>query len=281
MKPNRTKSAGISLLEMLLAITLLAVVMALLAVMLNHVSLTASHFQNEGELQEQVRVALNRMGDDLAHRVVGADVDSLLAKQSGNSTIYFFSEAPGYFITSGSDSVASGKKSGASLIGYAVDRDHRLVRLSKGLTWSDAENALPHLPVRIAEKWRELISAPRDGIDTASDPYFHVASAAVFRLECVAIARDGKAIRPGSLQQSGSSDVVTIRVAVAAVPAEWRARIADWDSLTAMFPSKDDAVSPAAQWQETLNRPDFAAQSGLPKGVAAHIRVFERHFSIP
>ena len=91
----------------------------------------------------QVRLIFDRMANDFSAIVRRQDVDYIFAKQNGNDTMYFFSEAAKYFDTSVSDSA----KSSLALVGYRVNSSFQLERLSRGLTWDGPVDRHQHREV--------------------------------------------------------------------------------------------------------------------------------------
>src|SRR5205085_11294729 len=79
----------------------------------------------------QARAVFERMAADFSSMIRRQDVDYIFAKQAGNDTMYFFSEATKYFDSSVSDPA----KSSLALVGYRVNPSFQLERLSRGLTW--------------------------------------------------------------------------------------------------------------------------------------------------
>ncbi len=85
----------------------------------------------------------------------------------------------------------------------------------------------------------------------------------------------------------GLSDVSSLVVAIAVLDAPSRRNARDLTQAMEAFPDPTDtdlsAAPPqlmATSWQTVVDNPDFASKAGLPKSVAAQIRIYQRYISI-
>ena len=137
-----TQFAAFTLVEVLFSIVLLSLVTVLVARIMSSATLATSQSAKQMDSNSQVQAVFERMASDFAGIVKRQDVDYVFAKQNGNDTMYFFSEAAKYFDSSVSDSA----KSSVSLVGYRVNSNFQLERLSRGLTWDGKVAPAPSSP---------------------------------------------------------------------------------------------------------------------------------------
>src|SRR5438874_3674711 len=114
---RRPLSSAFTLIELLLAIGVLAMLVALVGRLLSSATLAIHQSGNRMDSDSQVRIVFDRMANDFATMVRRQDVDYIFAKQNGNDTMYFFSEATKYF----DQSIADSAKSSVALVGYRVN----------------------------------------------------------------------------------------------------------------------------------------------------------------
>src|SRR5438067_10460227 len=128
---RRPSSSAFTLIELLVSIGVLAMLVVLVGRLMSSATLAISQSGKKMDSDSQVRIIFDRMANDFGAIVRRQDVDYIFAKQNGNDTMYFFSEAAKYFDSSVSDSA----KSSLALVGYRVNPSFQLERLSRGLTW--------------------------------------------------------------------------------------------------------------------------------------------------
>ena len=85
----------------------------------------------------------------------------------------------------------------------------------------------------------------------------------------------------------GLSDVSSLVVAIAVLDAPSRRNTQDLTPAMEAFLDPTDAdlsATPpqlmATSWQTVIDKPDFASKAGLPKSVAAQVRIYQRYISI-
>lgn len=85
----------------------------------------------------------------------------------------------------------------------------------------------------------------------------------------------------------GLDDVSSIVVALAVLDLPSRKKALDLTQAMEAFADPSDAdlaANPprlmATTWQAAANAPTFASTAGIPKTVASHVRIYQRHFSI-
>ncbi len=187
-----------------------------------------------------------------------SDVDYYLKTpanvQPGNDQIAFYSEVPGYYPSTGSQSPIS-------LVSYRINAQFKVERLGKGLLWngvSPGSTPMAFLPLTIAASW----PAATDG---TADSDYEIAAANVFRLEYFYCLINGN-LSPtpwdtdaGHTAVNGMQDVAAISVAIAAIDPKSRVLLSDTQLATVTARMNDFALSMGpgallAQWQEALKR---------------------------
>src|SRR5882757_11200917 len=101
---RRPLSSAFTLIELLVSIGILALLVVLVSGLVNSATLATNQSGKRMDSDSQVRLIFDRMANDFSAIVRRQDVDYIFAKQNGNDTMYFFSEAAKYFDTSVSDS---------------------------------------------------------------------------------------------------------------------------------------------------------------------------------
>jgi prepilin-type N-terminal cleavage/methylation domain-containing protein len=286
--------SGFTLVEVLVAIAILALLVALLSQILG--AGIASVVSGRGRLDADAaaRAVLDRIGRDLDQMVVREDADVYLDKQPGNDRLYFFAEAPGF---SGATNAPSGANP-VSLVGYRVNAEYQLERLGKALSW-DGDAASPDPSMRFLTFPPALPAAPLDAstISAAASPYasilstdanYDVLGEEVFRFEISYLLTDGTnsaspvlgaAADPGY----GPRDIAGIVVSLAVLDLRSQ-KLAAGGDLTNAISALDDsnpaapASLPAEQWRQEVHTTTFASSAGLPQKAAGQVRVYQRLF---
>jgi len=208
MKESRraVERGAFTLVEMLVALTVLTVLILITTEIISNTSRVISSSNKMQSADEQARMTFDRLATDIANLVRRPDLDAIFPKQTGNDQLFFYSEAPAYFDTSNTalfpGSSSSDPKNPLSLIGYRVNSSYQLERLGLGLTW-DAGTASPGAVVFLSYKGgvidplstlpgaypNEIGNSPSYyGSDTT---YWQTMAAQVFRLEICFLLDDG------------------------------------------------------------------------------------------
>jgi type II secretory pathway pseudopilin PulG len=123
--PEKTPRGAFSLVELLVAMTVLTLLVAMTAQLTNVAVNTITASNKRLDADGQARVAFSRMGYDFQGMINRKDVDCFFVKNaSGNDALYFYSDAPGYF------SGNTGERSSASLVGYRIAK-HKFTQASE------------------------------------------------------------------------------------------------------------------------------------------------------
>jgi type II secretory pathway component PulJ len=145
---TRHSIAAFTLVELLVSMTVLVLLVAGVAAMVNAVSSTTTAGHQLLSSDNEARKVFDRMASDFAKMVKRADADTVFASIKGsgssgaNDKMFFYSEAPAFYDTTGMAGPTPAQST-AGLIGYRIHNeatagaapDLQLERLGKGLTW--------------------------------------------------------------------------------------------------------------------------------------------------
>jgi prepilin-type N-terminal cleavage/methylation domain-containing protein len=292
---------GFTLVELLVSITLLALMVTLLARLIVNATNTIQIGQKRIDVDGQVRPLFERMALDFSQMVQRSDVDFYGkgtttggamtggALSTINDKIAFYSGVPGDY--------AAGSQSPFSVIAYKVNSSTattskdvytRCQRMAYGLLMngdsSDVKNGpLVFGPTNISDIWTSVKS------NATTDSKYEVASAQVFRFEYYYLLTNGSfSVVPwntglGHTDPSGLRDVAAIIVAVAAIDQTSRVLLSSDNAQVATIAAKlpDYAVTMGpgqllAQWQSKLI--SDATIKAMPRPAINGIRFYERAF---
>jgi prepilin-type N-terminal cleavage/methylation domain-containing protein len=275
----RRSDAAFTLIEVLVSMAVLTLIVLSVARLFDNAATLTASGNKRIEADGQARSLLDRLAIDFAQMLRRSDVDYYLKTpanfQPGNDQIAFYSEVPGYYPSTGSQSPVS-------VVSYRINAQHRMERLGKGLLWngvSPGSAPVAFLPLTIAATW------PAATDDTA-DPDYEIAAANVFRLEYFYRLNNGDfSVTPwdtnaGHSAVNGMQDVAAISIAIAAIDSKSRVLLSNTQlaSLTARLSDFALAMEPGAllaQWEEALN-----ATNDMPRSAISGIRIYQRSFSL-
>lgn len=300
-------TGAFTLVELLVAAAVLAVIIVLFARAVNHISVITTTASRRIETDAQVRPLFDRMAIDLAQMVKRPDVDffgkgtASGGAMSGNDRIAFFSMVPG-------DYPSSGSPSPFSLIAYKVNSSEavenkavftRFQRMARGLLMNgdaSANNgASPSLidgpiffsPISIPSVWTTKVTS-----NATTDSKHELIGPNLLRFEYYYLLRNGNfSVVPwdgalaGHNTAAGLRDVAAIVVAVAAIDPKTRVlfenrTVASISGSLADY-SAGEGHRPGwltSQWRSSLDSPTNATVRGLPRSAVAAIRIYERYF---
>lgn len=300
---RRPPNAGFSLVEILVAIAIMALILVFVAQMVGGTSKTTELTRRRLDADAQARLIFDRMNVDFTRMVRASDID-YLAKGNptsnlmpGNDRIAFFSSVPGYYSTAGTAPTAD-KKNPLSLVAYSMaaggDGKPHLVRLAKGLRWESdgVTQDVAFLPGAISLKWPSLWSVSSTEYSGMDDVDFQSIGSGVVRMEYSYLMQSDSSssgslsISPFLAIQAGRSpadfyrDVAAIVVTLAIIDPKSQALVSDYASLTnnTLLADASNGVSVDGIWNSALANPGFAASAGLPKAVASAVKIYQRTF---
>ena len=259
-----------TILELLVAGAVLALLVVLVAQMVGSASLITSGSRKRMAADEEARMVFDRMASDFARMVKREDVDNLFVPGSGNDEMYFYSTAPALYTDANSPS-----NSPVALVGYRVN-GYRLERYGEGKTWDDLKfltynNGTPYSDTRISTN--SLIATN-----------FQVISPSVFRMEYVFLMKPGTTNATGTngintysqtnVVGQGMKDVSAIVVTLGILDEASR-KLVDTNALGAIADTMADATSATSAPSWTTN---VTALTNLPARAAT--RVYQRYFPI-
>jgi len=288
-------SAGFTLVEMLVAISVIALLTAFMAQMLNSSSSLVAMSDKHMDADSQARAILDRMAVDLGQLVKRCDAsyylkDTVTFPQTGNDQLAFFSVVPGYL--SGSPSPVPAAPSPVSLVAYRVNSTTMgMERLGKGLIWNGASGAnspVVFLPLTIQGVWPQATNM-------SADANYESIAPGIFRFEYYYLLK-GQTLngtqepailsgtpwdtRMGHTAVTGLCDVAAVGVAIAVVDPASRNLVTNAQLTTLAGQMNDFAATisgnPAVPGQMETQWTSAIAASSLPHAATSSIRVYGR-----
>lgn len=293
-------SAAFTLVELLIAMSVLALLVVLMSQLLSNTLTVTSIGNKRMDADSQARLVMDRLSADIARMVRRRDVDYYFQKNTGNDQMAFFSEMPAYHPDALTSEVP---KSSIALVGYRVERDE-LERLSKGLVWNGVTSSTPgatglaptDLPMVFglgAAPGQKLVDSYKtqggsSSITTTgagSDPDYQPVGSDVYRFEYCFLMKDGTLsgvpYKAPNTAVNGLEDVRAIVVAIAVLDSASRATLTESDITSAAAKLPDVAgttltAPPMTLWQSQIDSGDL----GLPERAASQVRFYQRHLHL-
>jgi prepilin-type N-terminal cleavage/methylation domain-containing protein len=168
---TRPSRLGFTLVEMLVAMVILAIIGIVISQMISSTSDVTTVEDKHADADDQSRAVFDRMENDFAQMVKSSGVDYIFWKANGNDTMFFYSEAASYF-TSGiyqnEGATPYPFKSSVSLIGYRIDNDsatpsptcYQFQRLGMPLTWDSGPTSSSGVPTPVVFLTYPLATTP-------------------------------------------------------------------------------------------------------------------------
>lgn len=282
---------GYSLLEMLIALVILALLVVMFAQVINTISQMITKATNHMQCDAEAQLVFDRVGDDIAQIVNRSDVDSLFIGMPTNSSgtdhndeMFFYSQGAGL-------ATNATNQSQVSLISYRIN-NRRLERLGVTKSWDD----LPYLTPSNSQTGF-LAGNPLQNLGAATN-YFHTLAPSVFRMEITLLMKVGTINPKGSpngdysinqvnsyanLTNStnswhGVTNVMAIVVALGMLDQTSRKIVTDQqlDSLSAILPdSSINGGTSIATWTGKA-----LTTTNVSPATRSQIRIYQRSFPI-
>ena len=306
--PPRSPVSGFTILELLVAMAVLALLVAMVAQITDSASATVTGSRKHMDADSQARAIFDRMATDIGKMVKRRDMDCIVKGSSndapnnpptmpGNDAMFLFSEAPGY-----SSTLTPTQKSPVTLVGYRVNETatasapaYVLERLASSIPWEAGAggNGVAFLtrasaasaPVpgsTIATGWGNSVGTIGNNYTNGSSTDYQAIGEGVFRFEYCYLLKDGTFsntpfIAPHTAAQ-GMQDVSAIVVAIAILDSNSRKIAPDLGKLSQALPDATPPTLMAEAWKNAIAIPNFASSVGIPQLAAGQVRVYQRFF---
>jgi hypothetical protein len=283
----RQSRSAFSLAELLVAISVLALVAVLIAQLANSATRITTLANKRIDADSTVRPVFDRMALDLAQMIKRKDVSyyfkTAATAMSGNDLMAFYSNVPGYYATTPSP---------VSVVAYRINSDpnqfayNRLERMGKGLPWngsSGSDAPVTFLPLTIDSIWPAVASsATYDSTDPHSITY-EIIGPQIFRFEYYFLDSNGSLLMFPSGWTSSSSinldSVAAIVVAIAVIDPKSKVLLSTAQIDTLRQRLSDYNGEPpgdfVANWQSILDQ-----ITDMPRSAISGVRLYERYFSL-
>ncbi len=300
--PSRKIRQGFTLVELLVAMTVLLLIFAVCAALTLEAQNLLNHSTEKMDADAQARLVFDRLTIDLTSMLKRTDVDYIVKDsnqtQAGNDNMAFYAMASGYF----SASPDPAPRNKVSLLAYRIySQTYQMQRLAKGTGWNTISSGIPmvFLPATLSTTWANLAGTGAGGypdLNLGTDTDYQVLADGVFRLEYCYILSDGTFSNvpflstPNHTALNGWQDVSAIYMAIAVLDDRSRALVAhgantpDLSGVTSALGDfkvgANQSLPPIAQWQTVINQSNFATQANLPVQAAQAVRIFARTIPI-
>jgi prepilin-type N-terminal cleavage/methylation domain-containing protein len=258
---HRSSNAGFSLIEILVAVAVLVMLLAIVSKLVGHTSTLTRSDTKHYDIDSEARIIFDRMTADFSQMLKRTDVDYYVKSgttrypghsaghskgggQQGqtdlNDYMGFYTQVPGYSTTSPSP---------LSLVAYRINglststSYNRMERLSKGLLWNGISNLNTNnpnslkpiffLPVLIKDIWPAVTN-------NSADPQsnYELVGPGIFRFEYYYLLKSGKLndspwdnIDATHNTINGFADVEAIAVTIAVVDTQSRSLLTESNIL--------------------------------------------------
>jgi prepilin-type N-terminal cleavage/methylation domain-containing protein len=279
-----------TLAEMLVAISVLAVLVLLITQLLNNAAALTTSGNKRMDADSQARPLFERMALDFAQVIKRSDVSyyvkTAATPMTGNDLVGFYSAVQGYYPTTPSP---------ISVVAYRVNSDsfnsvayNCLERMGKGLDWNGASatnTPVVFRPLTLHGAWPSVASSSAyDDTDPAKRTY-EIIGPQVFRFEYYYLekATGNLVAYPAawsSLSAVAIKDAAALVVAIAVIDPKSKVLLSN-SQIATLVESLPDYVSGSrpgellAQWQSVLDN-----TTNMPRPAVSGIRLYERCFYI-
>jgi prepilin-type N-terminal cleavage/methylation domain-containing protein len=291
------RRGGFTLIELLVSLVAMTIIILMVAELMSNAAATTRTGNKHIDTDTQARIVLDRMAMDFAKMMKRTDVDyyvkaptgyknpkshgkglKLKVGEPGNDQIAFFSEVPGYYPSTGSQSPLS-------LVAYRINGGSttsatylRLERMGKGLLWNGLkiQNSSDPYPIVFspgqiaggtgpwaqgAPQWFAAVN--NDNGTKSVDPDYETIGPGVFRLEYYYLLKDGSIkdipkvpvsswdnTKTVSANLNAFSDVESIAVVIAVIDPASRSLLYDPSNPTDPYNRLFNMVSDMADFKD-------------------------------
>jgi len=274
----------------MVSITVLLLALSCITQLFNSAVIATGGGYKRMEADTQARMVLDRIAYDVSRMVKRSDVDYYFQKNlnsgttPGNDQMAFYSESSGYYP---SGVTSSSSVSNQSLVGYRINSNNQLERLSKALVWNGvtaSDSPMVFLPQTLLGTWPGI--APTGS--TSSDSSYQVIGDQIFRLEFCYLVQNSsnnaqfsdKPYLSPDTGVKGMQDVVALVVDIAVLDSKSRASLSSTALQTAAANLPDvsgtsiaNSALPATTWKTQI----LSNSLGLPAVAASRVRVYQRY----
>jgi hypothetical protein len=290
MRSTQRENPAFTLAEMLVAISVLALLVLLVTQLINNAASVTTLGNKRMDADSHARPLFERMALDFAQIVKRSDVSYYVktagTPMTGNDLVGFYSAVEGYYPTTPSP---------ISVVAYRVNSDSSssvayncLERMGKGLDWNGASTtSIPvvFLPLTIHATWPSAASSSAyDDTDPAKRTY-EIIGPQVFRFEYYYLEKTTGSLvaYPAawtSLSAVAIKDAAAIVVAIAVIDPKSKVLLSNSQiaTLVESLPDYASGWGPGellAQWQSALH-----SITNMPRPAISGIRLYERYFYI-
>jgi len=270
ISPTRSKKAAFTVLELLVAVSILAVLVGVVARVVSSASNSIVKSESYLDIDSEARLVFDRLAVDINRMIRKKDLYYGVEKKQGNDEFRFFSEVKG--VSSAADAE---KRSNYSIINYRVDGNGALARAVAARTWFQ--------PFVLAN------GGNHDQIELG-DSYFTVIAPKVFRFEYTFLLKGSggtamqfsdRPYRPGEEEEEqenldptrirGFRDVAAVVVGLALLDEKSRKKNVNITDLTARFPDSSGNSDILRPWRAVLNTLNQSEGE-------QNVRIYQRYF---
>ncbi len=308
LRPNNRGISGFTLVELMVSISVLAILGGLVAQLMSSASRLTSSSKQSSDCDTEARYALSQISSDIARRVRRPDVDAFVGKADGNDKLFLFSEVAGY-----APALDANSRSTVSLVGYRIKTVQKgigtqtgleLQRYARALPWiaTDSNKSLPFITLSgtppVPSPASTLAGTNGKGSggsfpsvladDTAEDVYFQPLAQNVVRLEVSLLKKwegtnEAKLLTdaeiPTELSKNGFSNITAIIITIAVLDSQNALKVTQADIDNLGLENTDPASTtkyPLDKWNEKFKE----KMTSLPKPLVNGIHFYQRVISL-
>jgi prepilin-type N-terminal cleavage/methylation domain-containing protein len=261
----RHKGAGFTILELLVAVAIVAIVVVVAFQVIGMAWRMVTNDNKRIDAVTQARQALDRFGLDWNARVTRDDVAIALLNQPGNDSISFVTRMP----------APTGDRS-LAVVDYQINptddggNTYKLERGALGFNWSGTD---------------PTFSFPMTALPTLSTNDRQTLSPGVFRFKYALLTRETATNAPKLINGNATTltNLAAVLVAVGVIDDKSRKLLSvdQMKRLADALPDPPDSnPDPLATWQTAINNPNFATNVGIPPVTVQGIKVYQRYFYV-